>query len=105
MKQKIAEKFREEHKEDIKAAMAAMEAIVTKLAQVRENHPNVGYMIHIGIMDPMLHWTHRHVDIDKQLAAEILRDELQEEEELRDWVLENIDKNVGKGYIQHFDLS
>ena len=105
MKQKTAEKFRKEHMDEIKAVMAAMDIIIPKLTQLRKSFPNVGFMLHFGIMDPVQHWACRYIDIDKQLAAEIFRDELQEEDELRKWVLEHIDENVGKGYAQHFDLS
>ena len=62
-------------------------------------------MLHFGIMDPVQHWGYRCIDIDKLLAAEMIRDELQEEVDLREWVLEHIDENVGEGYAQHFDLS
>lgn len=105
MKQSLANKFREEHKEEIQAAMTAMDEIVIKLSQIRNQYPNFGYMIHFGIMDPVQHWVYRHIDIEKQLAAEIFRDELQEEPELRNWVIEHMNENVGGGYVQHFDLS
>lgn len=105
MKQKTAEQFRKEHAEEIQAVSAAIDELVPKLTRIRELYPNVGFMLHFGIWDPVQHWVVRHIDIEKQLAAEIFRDELQEEEELRNWVLEHIDENVGGGYIQHFDLS
>lgn len=105
MKQKTANQFKKEHAKEIQAVMTAMDEIIPKLTQLRREHPNVGFMLHFGIMDPVQHWAYRHIDIDKQLAAEIFRDELQEEDELRNWVLEHIDENVGGGYIQHFDAS
>ena len=105
MKQKEAEKFRKEHKEEIHAVVAAIDEILPKLTQLREKYPKVGYMLHFGIMDPVQHWAYRQIDIDKQLAAEIIRDELQEEDELRNWVIEHIDENVGGGYVEHFDLT
>ena len=105
MKQKEAEKFRKEHKEEIHAVVAAIDEILPKLTQLREKYPKVGYMLHFGIMDPVQHWACRQIDIDKQLAAEIIRDELQEEDELRNWVIEHIDENVGGGYVEHFDLT
>lgn len=105
MKQKTAEQFRKEHAKEIQAVMAAMDEIVPKLTQLREEYPNVGFMLHFGIWDPVQHWVVRHIDIEKQLAAEVLRDELQEEDELRKWVLEHIDENVGGGYVEHFDPS
>lgn len=105
MKQKTAEQFRKEHAKEIQSVMTAMDEIVPKLTQLRKEHPNVGFMLHFGIWDPAQHWVVRHIDIEKQLAAEVFRDELQEEDELREWVLEHIDENVGGGYIQHFDRS
>lgn len=105
MKQKTAEQFRKEHAKEIEAVMTAMDEIVPKLTQLRKEYPNVGFMLHFGIWDPVQHWVVRHIDIEKQLAAEVFRDELQEEDELRNWVLEHIDENVGEGYIQHFDIS
>ena len=105
MKEKTAKQFREEHKEEIEAVKAVMNVIIPKLTLLRVRFPNVGFMLHFGIMDPVQHWTYRHIDIEKQLAAEIFRDELQEEDELRNWVLEHIDENVGGGYVQHFDIS
>lgn len=105
MKQKTANQFKKEHAKEIQAVMTAMDEIIPKLTQLRREYPNVGFMLHFGIMDPVQHWAYRHIDIDKQLAAEIFRDELQEEDELREWVLAHIDENVGGGYIQHFDRS
>lgn len=105
MKRKTAEMFRQEHKEEIQAVMTAMDEIIPKLTQLRREHPNVGFMLHFGIMDPVQHWSYRHIDIEKQLAAEILRDELQEEPVLKNWVIEHMNENVGGGYIQHFDPS
>ena len=105
MKQKTAEQFRKEHAEEIQAVSAAIDELVPKLTQIREQFPNVGFMLHFGIWDPAQHWVVRHIDIEKQLAAEIFRDELQEEDELRQWVIEHMFENVGGGYIEHFDLS
>lgn len=105
MEKEIANKFRREHRKEIRAVMDTMDDILPKLETLRQTSPQVGYMIHFGIWDPVQHWVYRHIDIEKQLAAEIFRDELQEEEDLRQWVLEHIDENVGEGYAQHFDLS
>lgn len=105
MKQKTAEQFRKEHAKEIEAVTAVLNDTLPQLEALRETFPNVGFMLHFGIWDPAQHWVVRHIDIEKQLAAEILRDELQEEDELRKWVLEHIDENVGGGYVQHFDAS
>lgn len=104
MKQKTAEQFRHEHMKEIRAVMDAMDDIVPKLETLRKAFPQVGYMIHFGIMDPEQHWAYRHIDIKKQLAAEIIRDELQEEPELTNWVIKHLNENVGGGYVQHIDL-
>lgn len=105
MKQKTANQFRKEHANEIEAVNAVLEDILPQLESLRKIFPNVGFMLHFGIWDPAQHWVVRHIDIEKQLAAEIFRDELQEEDELRKWVLEHIDENVGGGYVQHFDPS
>lgn len=105
MKQETAERFRKEHAKEIEAAYAVLNDILPQLEALRQTFPNVGYMLHFGIWDPVQHWVVRQIDIEKQLAAEILRDELQEEVELRKWVLDHIDENVGGGYVQHFDPS
>lgn len=104
MKQKTAEQFRKEHEEEIQAVMATLETIMPSLTLLRVRYPNVGFMLHFGIWDPAQHWVARHIDIEKQLAAEIFRDELQEEDELRQWVMEHMFENVGGGYVEHFDL-
>ncbi len=105
MKKSLANKFRQEHSKEIQAVKAAIDELVPKLTQIRKQYPNIGFMIHFGIMDPVQHWAYRHIDIEKQLAAEILRDELQEEPELRKWVIEHMNENVGKGYVEEVDLS
>ena len=105
MKQKEATEFHKNHQVEIQAVRDIMQEIGPKLEALRANHPKIGYMLYIGIDDPKNHWVHEFCDISRKLAREIIRDELQEEEDLRDWVMKHIDENVGGGYVQHFDLS
>ena len=101
----IAQQFQKEHLEEILAAKGMVAHISEELNGLKKEFPNIGFMLHVGIMDPVSHWCQRVIDIDKIMAAEILRDELQEEDDIRQWVLENLDKGKGEGYIQHFDPS
>ena len=90
MKEKTEKHFTEEHKQEIQALNSTIDEVTSKLTQLRKEYPNVGFMLYFGIADPEYHWTCRHIDINKQLAAEIIRDELQNEEDIREWVLEYI---------------
>lgn len=105
MKQKTAEMFRKEHAKEIEAVNAVINDILPQLEALRQTFPNVGFMLHFGIWDPAQHWVVRHIDIEKQLAAEIFRDELQEEPELRKWVIEHMFEYADSDYVQHFDPS
>lgn len=105
MKQKTVEEFRKEHAKEIEAVNAVINDILPQLEALRQTFPNVGFMLHFGIWDPAQHWVVRHIDIEKQLAAEIFRDELQEEPELRKWVIEHMFEYDDSDYVQHFDPS
>lgn len=81
-----------------------MDDIVPRLEALRQTFPQVGYMLHFGIWDPKNHWAYRQIDIEKQLAAEIIRDELQEAPDLRSWVIENIDETNDADYFSDFGI-
>ena len=104
MKQKAID-FEKKHQEEIQAISDIIKEIAPKLEALKANHPDIGYMLYLGIDEQKSYWIRSLLDIHKKLAGGIIRDILQEQEDLRAWVLERIDVIACGRYIQHHDQS
>lgn len=78
MKQKIVDQFNKKHEEEIQAIEKLMQKIKPQLDEIRGKYPNIGYILHIGIIDDERHLVSSAFDMNAKLAAQITLKMLEE---------------------------